>query len=117
NSSMGKSVLIRGMGMQTMSVPLHKIRLNSDLVQGEVVVAVRPVLPVPGVDVILGKHLARDKVWASGPATPIVTIKPMEATRPNDCVIEFPDVFTAGVVSSAQSHAQTVGLSGLDDFP
>ena len=46
NSSIGKSVLIRGIGMHTMSVPLHKIRLNSDLVQGEVVVAVRPVLPV-----------------------------------------------------------------------
>ena len=113
NSSIGKSVLIRGMGMQTMSVPLHKIMLNSDLVQGEVVVAVRPVLPVPGVDVILGNHLARDKVWASGPATPIVTIKPMEATGPNDYAAGFPDVFTAGVVSSAQSHAQTVGLSGL----
>lgn len=29
----GESVLIRGIGLNTLSVPLHKVRLQSDLVQ------------------------------------------------------------------------------------
>lgn len=44
-------MLIKGLGLNVMSVPLHKIVFQSDLVQGEV--AVRSHLPVDGVQVIL----------------------------------------------------------------
>lgn len=44
--------------MGYVEVPLHKVHLTSDLVIGEVVVGVRPSLPVPGVEVILGNDLA-----------------------------------------------------------
>ncbi|KAL2087168.1 hypothetical protein ACEWY4_018227 [Coilia grayii] len=37
-------VLIGGIGMHTFSVPLHKFNLESDLVNGEVTMAVRPVM-------------------------------------------------------------------------
>lgn len=56
-SSAEKNVLIRGIGLQT-SVPLHRVHLKSELVEGEVTTGVRPSLPVNGVSVILGNNLA-----------------------------------------------------------
>ena len=115
-SSTGECVLIRGMGMQTMSVPLHKIVLSSDLVQGEVIVGVRPELPVPGVHVILGNILAGARVWPSGPAPPVRSIEPIEANKQGDWVTEVPKDCTAGVTgakSRAQSGRGSNRISGL----
>lgn len=72
-SHTGESVLIRGIGLNTLSVPLHKVRLQSDLIQGEVVVGVRPALPVEGVHIILGNGLVGERVWADTSLLPIVT--------------------------------------------
>jgi hypothetical protein len=106
-SSTGKNVLIRGIGMQTMSVPLHRIALSSDLVQGDVIVGVRLALPVLGVQMILGNNLAGDRVWLSGPVTPVVSNEPAEATKKHECVEEFPEVFTACAVTRARSLAES----------
>ena len=114
SSNTGKSVLIRGIGMTTFSVPLHRLVLHSDLVQGEVVVAVRPSLPVEGVDVILGNDLAGGRVWPSGPPPPLVTAVPLE-TNENDCADEFPEVFSACAVTRAKSRAQGDTLSDAID--
>ncbi len=54
----GSNVLIWGIGLNVMSVPLHKLVLQSDLIQGEVEVSVCSCLPVEGVQVILGNDLA-----------------------------------------------------------
>lgn len=59
----GKCVVVRGMGLVPLFVRLHKMELTSALVSGEVEVAVRPELPVDGVDMILGNDLAGDRVW------------------------------------------------------
>ena len=53
-SATGEKVLIQGIGMDVISVPLHKINLKSDLVSGTVIVGVRPELPVNGVSMLLG---------------------------------------------------------------
>ncbi len=63
DSYIGNDVLIRGIGLNVISVPLHKIVLHSDLIQGEVEVAVRFCLPVEGVHVILGNNLTGERVW------------------------------------------------------
>lgn len=63
DSYTGNNVLIRGIGSNVLSVPLHKIVLHSNLIQGEVEVAVRSCLPVEGVQVILGNNLAGERVW------------------------------------------------------
>ena len=63
-SDTGDFMLMRGMGMKIVPVSLHRLRLVCGLVTGEVVVGVRPELPVEGVDIILGNDLAGDKVWA-----------------------------------------------------
>ncbi len=39
-SHTGESVLIRGIGLNVLSVPLHKVRLQSELIQGEAVMGV-----------------------------------------------------------------------------
>ncbi|KAI2664007.1 hypothetical protein H4Q32_002120 [Labeo rohita] len=46
DSYTGNNVLIRGIGLNVISVPIHKIVLHPDLIQGEVEVAVRSCLPV-----------------------------------------------------------------------
>lgn len=46
------------MGLKMVDVPLHKIILNCDLFQGEVIVGVCPALPVDGVMMILGNDIA-----------------------------------------------------------
>ena len=118
-SNTGKNVLIRGIGMQTMSVPLHRIALSSDLVQGDVIVGVRLALPVPGVQMILGNNLAGDRVWLSGPVTPIVSNEPAEATKRHECVEEFPEVFTACAVTRARSLAESAkpAIPSLPNLP
>ncbi|XP_061597750.1 alpha-taxilin-like [Cololabis saira] len=70
---------MRGMGMQLIPVPLHRMSIVCGLVSGEVVVGVRPELPVEGVDVILGNDLAGDKVWAEAIAPNVVTQVPVSS--------------------------------------
>ena len=41
-----------------MSIPLHKVTLQTNLVSDTVMVGVRPSLPIRGVDLILGNDLA-----------------------------------------------------------
>ncbi len=71
-SETGESMLVRGMVLNTLSVPLHKVKLHSDLVTGEVVIGLRPVLPIEGVHLILGNKLAGDRVWPNVPSSPMV---------------------------------------------
>ena len=104
DSDTGSCVLIRGIGMQTISVPLHRIELTSDFLQGEVVMAVRPSLPVPTVDVIIGNDIGGPIVWAGVPP-PIVNTVPGLSEEP-DCANEFPDVFTACAVTRARGRTQ-----------
>ena len=67
-SSTGKSRLVRGIDLRTFEVPLHRVFLFSELVQGEVELGVRSALPVCGVSVILGNNLAGGRVWQNIPA-------------------------------------------------
>ena len=60
----GVNVLIQGVEVEPISVPLHGVKLQSDLVSGVVTVGIRPSLPVKGVDLILGNDLAGGKVSA-----------------------------------------------------
>ena len=55
------------MGLTVLPVPVHKLKLDCGLVQREVAMGVRPALPIPGVDIILGNDLCGSRVWASCP--------------------------------------------------
>ncbi len=91
-------VLIRGIGIQCLSLPLHDLYLRSDLVNGPVRLGVCSHLPVEGVDVILGNDLTGD-----------VFPRPVEISEPNasDCsrlVPCFAAVFSACTVTYAQTR-------------
>ncbi|XP_067685400.1 uncharacterized protein [Haliotis asinina] len=57
HSATGDYVIVSWIGQKAMSVPLHRVWLNSDFVSGEVVVGVVEELPFEGVDVLLGNDL------------------------------------------------------------
>ena len=57
----GKSVLLNDVQLGTFRVPLHKINLKSNIINGPVVVGVSPTLPVTGVSLLLGNDLASGK--------------------------------------------------------
>lgn len=44
---------MRGMRISVLSVPVYKVNLDCELVQGEVAVGVRPTVPVEGIDMFL----------------------------------------------------------------
>lgn len=73
--------------MQYLSVPLHTVHLESDLVTGPVIVGVRPCSPIMGVSFILGNDLAGGKVL----------VKPDEYL--DGLAQKYPEVFTACVVT------------------
>lgn len=75
-SSLGSCIPVVGMGMCVLEVPQHKIMLQCDFFQGEVVVGVRPVLPVEGVTMILGNDIAGSRVWGELPPPVEVTGSP-----------------------------------------
>lgn len=99
----GSNVLIRGIGLNVISVPLHKVLLVSDLVQGEVTLGVRPSLPVGGVDIILGNNLAGGRVWSAG--LPALVVSPSLSVSDvfDESALSFPEVFVSSVVTRAGS--------------
>lgn len=99
-SNTGKSVLIQGIGLETFSAPLHRIQLDSEVVKGEVEIALRSRLPIDGVDLILGNNLAGSKVWGTE-VFPVVNVTPVCEIESDKCVQELPDVFSSCAVTRA----------------
>lgn len=95
--------LIRGIGLNVLSVPLHKMILSSELVNGEVVVGLRPSLPVEGVDMIMGNNLAGGKVWPDNFSPSVVSSSPLSG--PDESNKNFPEVFTACAVTRCITSA------------
>ena len=58
----GQNALIRGVDMVCISLPLHTISLECDLVTGPVIVGVMPLLPCEGISLLLGNDLCGGKV-------------------------------------------------------
>ena len=86
------------------------------LVQGDVAIGVRPVLPVHGVDIILGNDLAGSRIWASVVPPPLVTLSPAGLSQPDESAVRFPEVFPACAVTWVMSRTR-VKLPCLPVFP
>ena len=71
NSFTGANVLISGVEMGVLEVPLH---IKSSLINGNIVIGMRPSLPVEGISLILGNDLAGEKVMVD----PRVVEKPRD---------------------------------------
>ena len=65
-------VLILGVESGIVNIPLHHVKLSSDLVSGLVVIGITPSLPFKGVHLLLENDLAGNKVVVN----PLVTDTP-----------------------------------------
>ena len=129
----GDCILSRGMGLTILPVPLHKMVLNCELVQGEVAVGVRPALPVEGVHFILGNGLAGSCVWADSPSSAVSCCCPAPSLVVARCPVAESEgsdgaagVFSACAVTRAMCKSEALAdgssdaeldVPSLSDFP
>ena len=75
NSFTGANVLISGVEMGVLEVPLHEVNIKSSLIiNGNIVIDMRPSLPVEGISLILRNDLVGEKVMVD----PRVVEKPTD---------------------------------------
>ena len=102
-SSTGTSVLIKGLNSSEYApVPLRTVFLSSDLLSGPVNVGLGSSLPLEGVQLLLGKDLAGDKVAVN----PIVTYVLCVEQLPKPVEKELPNLFSAYAVTRAMSMSK-----------
>ena len=117
NSFTGANVLISGVEMGVLEVPLHEVNIKSSLINGNIVIGMRPSLPVEGISVILGNDLAGEKVMVD----PRVVEKPRDDEKTERLAEKFPGIFPASVVTRSmkakkeaikEQGKEEIGLSG-----
>ena len=117
NSFTGANVLISGVEMGILEVPLHEVNIKSSLINGNIVIGMRPSLPVEGISLILGNDLVGEKVMVD----PRVVGKPRDDERTERLAQKFPGIFPASVVTRSmkakkeaikEQRKEEIGLSG-----
>ena len=106
-TTLGSSVLVCGIGMTFIPVPLHKLHLKSDLISDYVIVGVRPSLPVPDIDFLLGNDIGGGAVWGTSGKLPKVVAVPLSSDQ-DECGKKFPDVFPSCAITRAMSMETNV---------
>ena len=113
----GANVLISGVEMGVLEVPLHEVNIKSSLINGNIVIGMRPSLPVEGISLILGNDLAGEKVMVD----PRVVEKPRDDKKTERLAEKFPGIFPASVVTRSmkakkeaikEQGKEEIGLSG-----
>ena len=117
NSFTGANVLISGVEMGILEVPLHEVNIKSSLINGNIVIGMRPSLPVEGISLILGNDLAGERVMVD----PRVVEKPRDNEKTERLAEKFPGIFPASVVTRSmkakkeaikEQGKEEIGLSG-----
>ena len=117
NSFTGANVLISGVEMGVLEVPLHEVNIKSSLINGNIVIGMRPSLPVEGISLILRNDLAGEKVMV----IPRVVEKPRDDEKTERLAKKFPGIFPASVVTRSmkakkeaikEQGKEEIGLSG-----
>lgn len=108
-SSCGSSIIVQGIEMGYVTVPLHRVHLQTELVSGFFTVGIRPTLPIGGVAFIMGNDVAGGKV------TPVLEVvdRPDGGRGPDSLSQSFPSVFPTCAVTRAQARraGETVELA------
>lgn len=105
-SSCGYDTFVWGLKMSVVRAPMHAVVLQSPLVAGPVVVALRDKLPTQGIHMILGNDLAGDKVFPS----PEILDNPVDTSTDASVADGSSFVFPSCVVTRAQTRK-------MDDIP
>ncbi len=106
----GSNVFVRGIEMQIVPVPLHRVHLDCTLVSRFVRGGVRCLLPVKGVTFILGNDLAGGKVLPVPEVTDVLSF----CLNYTDVAHFHPEVFSTCAVTRARS-AKVMEQVGLAD--
>ena len=107
NSFTGANVLISGVEMGVLEVPLHEVNIKSSLINGNIVIGMRPSLPVEGISLILGNDLAGERV--------MVDPRVVENEKTERLAEKFPGIFPASVAKKEaikEQGKEEIGLSG-----
>ena len=113
NSFTGANVLISGVEMGVLEVPLHEVNIKSSLINGNIVIGMRPSLPVEGISLILGNDLAGEKVMVD----PRVVEKPRDDENTERLAEKFPGIFPASVVTrSMKAKKETIKEQGKEEI-
>ena len=108
NSFTGANVLISGVEMGVLEVPLHEVNIKSSLINGNIVIGMRPSLPVEGISLILGNDLAGEKVMVD----PRVVEKPRDYEKTQRLAEKFLGIFLAKKEAIKEQGKEEIGLSG-----
>ena len=113
NSFTGANVLISGVEMGILEVPLHEVNIKSSLINGNIVIGMRPSLPVEGISLILGNDLAGEKVMVD----PRVVEKPRDDEKTERLAEKFPGIFPASVVTrSMKAKKEAINEQGKEEI-
>ena len=113
NSFTGANVLISGVEMGILEVPLHEVNIKSSLINGNIVIGMRPSLPVEGISLILGNDLAGEKVMVD----PRVVEKPRDDVKTERLAEKFPGIFPASVVThSMKGKKEAIKEQGNEEI-
>ncbi|XP_074658644.1 uncharacterized protein LOC141911553 [Tubulanus polymorphus] len=105
----GRDVLIKGVGNEVLSIPLHKVHLNSAIINGSFVVGVCTSIPVKDIKFLLGNDIAGGEVYLN----PVVSLIPNcdEATENLNEIT--PGLFPACVTTRSRSKSLETEISEL----
>ena len=109
----GTNILFKGVHSSEYSpIPLHNIKLQSDLVSGDVQIGIIDSLPFDGIQLILGKDLAGEKVRVN----PILSNTPCSEYIPNTTEQEIPNLSPSCAVTRGISKQQISSDSTADEY-
>ena len=114
NSFTGANVLISGVEMGVLEVPLHEVNIKSSLINNNnIVIGMRPSLPVEGISLILGNDLTGEKVMVD----PRVVEKPRDDEKMESLAEKFPGIFPASVViRSMKANKEAIKEQGKEEI-
>ena len=108
NSFTGANVLISGVEMGILEVPLHEVYIKSSLINGNIVIGMRPSLPVEGISLILGNDLAGERV--------MVDPRVVENEKTERLAEKFPGIFPASVVTRSVKAKEAIKEQGKEEI-
>ena len=109
----GTNILFKGVHSSEYSpIPLHNIKLQSDLVSGDVQIGIIDSLPFDGIQLILGNDLAGEKVRVN----PILSNTPCSEYIPNTTEQEIPNLSPSCAVTRGISKQQISSDSTADEY-
>ena len=110
NSLTGANVLMSVVEIGVEIDPLHEVNIKSSLINGNIVIVKRPLLPVEGISLILGNDLAGEKVMIGAR----VVEKSRDDEKTEELAEKFPGISLASVVTRSMKAKKAIKELGKE---